>query len=810
MAELDDDGGGYPLNCIDDTGDGFSGWFAISNPRRCNDFCYWKLPPEDEDRRTNQNGTNSSSTSAADESRLVYAAWNTANPHKSTVISTPSSGVVYWTCVYDSANDKTLVSMAREERWIDSFHKYYSPTPPPLTNEDVPFPYLKCQKGAGELLASWSGDAVTSATFWESSVVFITLIFVGEFVALYFVCWKRKRGRSSTRYAQVVPLDDGLDVLHERQTLSSLHIIAEGEDNYDSEEIQFVNQQATKSSTFMYSKKNVATTRCRYCNRRRLLCILQIIMVILLNGLLIVALSFFSLSMNEIVTHSYYSESVQKFTPACSDSMLICPAGNVDIDKQSSVYFPLSSQSVNSVKYEDDLTIKSMSQEEEATNKNILQPFSYIIASDAQLYWFNGEFANMGQQALPSSCTTSDSCARCTSKHGQSTNRRLQRAWESLMLGETDGMNSTNNNIINLPIPNTLVMNGDLTAYFHPCEKNAYDSIYTNIVGMKHYFPSLGNHDIEHPGGAMYGGDQWVGPPNCNMEHAIAYFKSGFCGQIPSFDADRIVRYDSSSLAYSWDQGRFHFVHAHYYPSYEMASVKYRSSLEWLERDLQIARDSGLTTILFVHNAQGLNEAMESVILGKSVRAIIAGHNHRCLSRRCEGVYPMHESQISNLDSQELSDAKCIPAAYDTCQNLHGEHMIYVKDKVDDVPFPQRKLKNIDRKDKPLCPKPAPFYINETDNSLLCRRVRYSQPHFPFDRKLNSTKETIPIFWSGSASFETFLRGDFYDDRFVINAMTVASDKGGTVGRYMDLHTVPNAVYPYHEASDIEEIVIYL
>jgi hypothetical protein len=40
--------------------------------------------------------------------------------------------------------------------------------------------------------------------------------------------------------------------------------------------------------------------------------------------------------------------------------------------------------------------------------------------------------------------------------------------------------------------------------------------------------------------------------------------------------------------------------------------------------------------------------------------------------------------------------------------------------------------------------------------------------------------------------------------------MTVASDEGGTVGRYMDLHTVPNAVYPYHEASDIEEIVIYL
>jgi hypothetical protein len=326
---------------------------------------------------------------------------------------------------------------------------------------------------------------------------------------------------------------------------------------------------------------------------------------------------------------------------------------------------------------------------------------------------------------------------------------------------------------------------------------------------MKYYFPSLGNHDIGHSSGAMYGGDEWLGGlPNCNMEHAIGYMKSGFCGQIPAFDADRIVRYDSSSLAYSWDDGRYHFVHSHYYPSYEMASVKYRSSLEWLDRDLQLARDSGLSTILFVHAAQGLNEAMETIILGKNVRAIIAGHTHRCLSRKCEGVYPLLEAEMINLSPQELADAKCIPAAYDTCQ-VFGENMIYVKDKGADVPFPKRKLENTVRKDKPLCPKPAPFYINDTDNSLLCRRVLYSHPNFPFGSNHDSLGETIPIFWSGSASFETFLRGDFYEDRFVINAMTVTFEGGG-VARYVDLHEIPNAVYPYHDVSDIEEAVIYI
>lgn len=291
--------------------------------------------------------------------------------------------------------------------------------------------------------------------------------------------------------------------------------------------------------------------------------------------------------------------------------------------------------------------------------------------------------------------------------------------------------------------------------------------------------------------------------PNCNMEHAIGYFKSGFCGQIPAFDTSRIVRYDSSSLAYSWDEGRYHFVHCHYYPSYEMASVNYRSSLQWLERDLRMALEAGLATVLFVHAAQGLNPAMENIILGKNVKAIVAGHTHRCLHRRCEGVYPLHEDQVGKIDSE-----KCVPAAWDTCEVLNGENLVFVEDMEADVPLPTKKLHNRDRKpDKPLCPQPTPFYINETDNTLQCRRVRYSEPNFPFERKGNST-ETIPIFWSGSSSFETFLRGDFFEDRFVINAMTMSSDDG-EVARYVDLRSVPNAIY-LHTATDLEETVIYL
>ncbi len=53
----------------------------------------------------------------------------------------------------------------------------------------------------------------------------------------------------------------------------------------------------------------------------------------------------------------------------------------------------------------------------------------------------------------------------------------------------------------------------------------------------------------------------------------------------------------------------------------------------------------------------------------------------------------------------------------------------------------------------------------------------------------------------------TFLLGVFHEDRFVINAMTVTYERG-EVARYVDLHEVPNAVYPSHDDSDIEEAVI--
>lgn len=638
MAE---DGDDYPLNCVDSLSDGFSGWFAISNPRKCNDFCFWNVVD-------NYNEENDGGGSR-------YTALNTADPHQTTVIydaKNSSLAIAYWVCIYDSADDKTLVSQASGEKWIDTWHEHLDKSTISsldyLHNDDnmdnVPFPLLRCHKGAGEKLRTIGGDAVQSPAFWQSWIILCSSIIVIQITILYMRCKKRK-----LRY-------DRLNILNnESVMIGDLHFDEATESELstngvtlltEQESMEIENPTAVDNSSQREIRTHDDTRRFQYCTpfMSRNAFILRVLSMLTLNILLVITIAFSSLSLMETKYHVELSDAMEKLTPECTNQDLVCKRGNQKIDKPSAYRSPYADA--------------SFARSESVTTTG--QPFSYIIASDSQLHWFNGEFAEMGEKSIPSSCTEKDSCGHCTAKHGYNTNLRMKRAWEILM---TDGNSSQ-------PIPDALIMNGDLTAYFHPYQKYAYESIYSDIDGLKHFFPGLGNHDIEHIGGAMYGGDEWVGPANCNVEHAIGYLKSGFCDKIPNFLPERIVRYDPNSLAYSWEEGRYHFVMLHYYPTYEVASMSFRSSVKWLQRDLQLAQDSGLSSVLFVHAAEGLNPAMEKVIIGKGVKAIFAGHTHRCLHRRCDGIYPLNQDQVNNLDSLNITVDRCMPAAYDVCEAL--------------------------------------------------------------------------------------------------------------------------------------------
>lgn len=507
MAATTDD---YPLNCIENTGDGFSGWFAISNTRQCNDFCYWHQNPSgardhstlDDDDATDGDGSESEE----------YTASNTADPHQTTVIYSDahpnenSTPIAYWVCVYDAADDSTLTSMVNGQSWIESFHKYHSLGNYSISrssddsngggttnvyDKNIPFPYLKCQKGAGEHLQTWDGELVKSASFWESWIVISAMIYAAELtlVVLYFRRrkWRRYQrvglggwilneeghgedvGLDALQLAETTAGDDGVPAT----TMDDEMQINEEEDGISSFGGGLMNQNEQTSNLYQQH----INPRCKYCTPLTIIFskspghILRILLLLLFNLLLALMVSFSSISLMEINSNPRFKESMERLTPACSDPNLVCQAGNEDVGREST---PWKSSKTSR---------PSDASETNAT----MQPFSYLIASDAQLYWFNGEFAEMGIANIPSSCSPSDSCGRCTGKQGYNTNLRLRSAWESLMTGEKDGMELRRNSTTaekKLPTPDTLIMNGKSASYLStisPRKKQLTSSRITDV-----------------------------------------------------------------------------------------------------------------------------------------------------------------------------------------------------------------------------------------------------------------------------------------------------------------------------------------
>jgi hypothetical protein len=825
-----------PLKCYTGTGDGFSGWYAISDPRVCNDFCFWRLEDNDVD-------------------EYEYNASNTADPHQ--ITRTPSSK---WVCVLNVGQSKDVTW---DNLWDSSVSEFSSPEK---------FQYLRCNRDAAQQLSTIPDAMATSSVFW-CLILTISMAFM-----LWEGCWliKRKRQQQDHRNREEVaevedveinltesrrlvsPLDESGDAVETetryaspgvdetRETNVELPHVQSGQDDSPtgetvSNETESIEHEGPRRrpqpepqqngiSKLLFGppwpcfhsrvvvddvdggsatnddpqlRASATSTFCsplwlfyascgEFLSNRRVWKKCGIVFGLVVGNIILLALLIIStISLTEIVGKKYYAGNTMFLTPACSNPSNRCPAyANHDIHHAS---------------------MPPAGNKETSTTP----PFSYLIASDAQLDWFNGEFAYLGQHNYPPPCGESDSCGACTEKFGRYSNAQMKIAFARIM---NKGKSHDES-----PAPDTLVMNGDLTAYFHPKQKRDYDAIYhTNIEGLEHYFPSLGNHDYDHGGGGSFNADQWWGPPSCNSAHAIAYMKSGLCGDIPKFHPERLVRYHAESLAYSWEEGRYHFVHLHYFSSFENARHQLASSMQWLEQDLSLAHQANRTSVVFIHAAQGLNPAMEPIFANKGVAAIFAGHTHRCLCRKCVGLVALAVNQVneSNATALQLSAEKCAPGTMGPCGgNVIGKVMalFYLKHKQESLVLPNNTKLFFDAGDggDADCPKPTPAYINETDNTLLCRKGVFHSSDFvitdPSQGKQaanTSKEESIPIFWSGSASFETFLKADFYHNRIVVNAMTAMEGVEGE--RYVNVHSLPNAVYPYHNASDLDEITIFI
>lgn len=469
---------------------------------------------------------------------------------------TLSGGV--WGCLIDALGD--------DDTWSTAFDIYED-----YSGHNTTFPHLKCSLGAGQKLKSVWQDLANSIAFYWVALLVAIFIMIGEVVIL-----RRRRQR--------------------RRSLNDLVVVDENSDSDDrdgtSEDAQdngiyhdgegFIENAPQERSRQKYSFLPTCSPRMKKMS--------TISAMVMLNLVALFVVFASTVSLLELQQGVDLPFRLKVFTPACADADALCPAGHYSIERES--------------------------KEREGSEA---EAFSYLIASDSQLDWYDGESAYIGKMNYPPPCTSRDSCNSCTKKMGQYTNSLMKRSIEKLLGG--DELSAT-------PVPKTLVMNGDLTQYFHRDEFLKYASFYHDISGLHEYFPSLGNHDYDQ-GTATYNGDEWIGPNYCNGRHAVAYFRSAFCDKIPNFDAkERVTRYDPKSLAYSWEQGNYHFIHAHYFPHYENAALGIASSLNWLEQDLLKANEKNLTSVVFVHSVYGIPQSLEQVLLRNNVAVIFAGHLH--------------------------------------------------------------------------------------------------------------------------------------------------------------------------------------
>ncbi|WP_066014080.1 metallophosphoesterase [Endozoicomonas atrinae] len=185
-----------------------------------------------------------------------------------------------------------------------------------------------------------------------------------------------------------------------------------------------------------------------------------------------------------------------------------------------------------------------------------------------------------------------------------------------------------------------VVINGDLTAFGHDWQFNAYYELYHKQLKMNVY-PGLGNHDISNNVN-----DCFVN--NC-ASRMILYLKDHVQTlNVRSFDYHSTGTYYefpslkkkySKSFAYSWDIGDIHFVQLNNYPTYTAqwdgwnfgkARRDYftiQSAREWLTKDLEQASKEGKHIILNYH-ISGFTDGIKDILRRYKVSAIFAGHLH--------------------------------------------------------------------------------------------------------------------------------------------------------------------------------------
>lgn len=195
------------------------------------------------------------------------------------------------------------------------------------------------------------------------------------------------------------------------------------------------------------------------------------------------------------------------------------------------------------------------------------------------------------------------------------------------------------------------IINGDITEFGRQSPWESYKHIYDENLTFPVYI-GLGNHDYANNVNNCTG---WGFPASYNscalhMAVQLQYSVNQYKRNNPSanFNIDKSGEQygqGSGSLAYSWDDGDFHFIQLNNYPTYNVHldqwdgawDLRITKSLDWLEKDLSAAASRGQRIIINLHDANDHfvdnstsdeKQRFRNMLQKYNVIAVFAAHNH--------------------------------------------------------------------------------------------------------------------------------------------------------------------------------------
>lgn len=266
--------------------------------------------------------------------------------------------------------------------------------------------------------------------------------------------------------------------------------------------------------------------------------------------------------------------------------------------------------------------------------------FSMIIGADPQIWWYRGDQHNSPEGRKTAYGTVDTTLMAMTQVD--------KLVWPNNS-NVTRGQGTALAQLV------SIVQNGDLTAYWHPDEKNTFFDLmwkYKDKWPSKHVAPlmGLGNHDYANNRCSCSG--HWPHGLNSCARNALHEVRKQYGNR-------NWINFDQWSLAYSYDFKDYHFVQLHLTPSYESGlwytfdytncvsiqdstsdniddcknDLQVKKSISWLKKDLESA--NGKKTILFMHALMddtywttADRNTFDSIIGQHNVVAIFGGHLH--------------------------------------------------------------------------------------------------------------------------------------------------------------------------------------